>query len=256
MKDDAHSKPTLRAAVEPRFALGEHVTVDPRSALCYETFTRKGAVGVIVEIGKPVRGIRRYTVRFDVPHLGGARDSRIREEHLVKVEAPAQVGEPRQYVKPRHAYEYRDQHPKDEHLWCDAGGCFIEDCVVCEAHLPTSQPRLSVDVERRIKAAYQREMDAARAGDAHAFALEEVLRYATRGDSLASLQDHRGGGMGPCYAYEWHGDVFTVTAIGPGSLEETRCHHRFSVKKLFAEAQARITGHAPQQVSLWDAAAG
>lgn len=104
--------------------------------------------------------------------------------------------------------------------------------------------------EAAIHAAYLRQMAAAKAGDAHGFALEEIIRYATRGDSLASLQDHCGGGMGPGYAYEWYGDTFTVTAIGSGSLEATRCRHRFSVKRLYDEAQARIAGK-PQQGSLW-----
>lgn len=92
---------------------------------------------------------------------------------------------------------------------------------------------------------------AAEAGDAHAFALGMIQLYAARGDSLASLQDHHGGGMGPCYAYEWQGDKFTVTAIGPGSLDETRCRQRFLVKRLYDEAQARIAG-VPQQSSLWE----
>ena len=111
-----------------------------------------------------------------------------------------------------------------------------------DATQPQQSPRVDV--------AWQRQLDAAKAGDAHEFALEEILRYVARGDSLESLQDHHGGGMGPCYAYEWQGDRFTVTAIGPGSFDETRCDQRFRVKRLYAEAQARIAG-APQQVSLW-----
>lgn len=115
---------------EPKFSVGDHVAVDSRSDLCYETWARKGAIGEIREIGRPVRGVRRYTVRYHSPRIG-VHETRIREEHLLKVEPPA----PRQYAKARHAYEYRDEHPRGEHLWCDAAGCFIEDCAICRAYL-------------------------------------------------------------------------------------------------------------------------
>lgn len=133
---------TAKAAeLPPKFSRGEHVTVDRHSALAYEAFTRGGAVGVIVGVGTPVRGIRRYDVRYaaDTPaaqravarnRMGLLPLAQIREEHLLLAEPPA----PREYATARHAYEYREKYPSDYHLWCDAGGSFIEACAVCRAH--------------------------------------------------------------------------------------------------------------------------
>jgi hypothetical protein len=69
----------------PLFSLGERVTVDQHSALGYDSFTRKAAVGEIIEISKPVRGIRRYMVRYPTRVM-----TRIREEHLLPAEAPTE----------------------------------------------------------------------------------------------------------------------------------------------------------------------
>ncbi len=34
----------------------------------------------------------------------------------------------------RHAYEYRAEKERPgQRLWCDAGGCFMEDCPACRA---------------------------------------------------------------------------------------------------------------------------
>ena len=140
--------PEQSAEQPPKFSVSELVSVDEHSAVCYAPYTHKGAIGVIVGVGKPVRGIRRYDVRYsgDTPAIQRAiaRDplhalpvTQIREEHLVQVDVPTvpeSLSEPPRPAVSRHAYEYRaEKQRKGERLWCDAGGSFIEDCAVCRA---------------------------------------------------------------------------------------------------------------------------
>lgn len=138
------------APMSPLFAIGNRVIVHPRSELAYDAFTRKGAVGVVTGVGQPVRGIRRYDVRYsgtEAARAAAQRDAlgllpvaQIREEHLlpapVKADAPAEPVTP-VAEKPRHACDYRAEWRTKgvrvvEPLWCDKGGCFEDDCVVCQ----------------------------------------------------------------------------------------------------------------------------
>lgn len=97
---------------DPRFALGQKVMLDHRSDLAYDRVARKGAVGVIVGVGKPVRGIRRYDVQYaGTPEASRAAQKHplrllpviiIREEHLLPViaEMPDGAGVGLRDIKP------------------------------------------------------------------------------------------------------------------------------------------------------------
>jgi hypothetical protein len=112
-----------------RFALGTHVKIIANQGGLYAA--QIGVVGIISkQRQKRTYGYRSYDVSY---HDAKNREKIciVREDDLEAAEAPA----PRLPAKLRHAHEYRDERPRGEHLWCDAGGSFIEDCSICRAYL-------------------------------------------------------------------------------------------------------------------------
>ena len=202
-----------------------------------------------MHVGKPVRGIRRYQVLFEVSYLGGRRASFIREEHLLRAETSPE----------------RPETPND---------AIAEQPQEQSQPAPTPDPA-SDELEQRRAAA--RERDKQRVEALLALSPHEAARWLARWlitidvkrgyteQMIALGHQGYGGSLGEVNVES--GRVVRVSRIGPppswvaerGYLLAGYDHHEvFSLHALYEELWAQIHAPAdamqlakPQQMSLW-----